>query len=422
MNEQVDDSPAGILLEGMIEVIDEFYSLNLAVDTVRGLRENAQRGFQNGVAPFGYKLKRVIDGNTERTKLEPDKIQAPIIRQIFKLYLEGNGIKETAKTLNRNGIKTNKGNAWSNSSISYILKNKAYIGTLVYGKKTNKNRLYNHDNIICVENNHPAIIDKDIFYNVQKIISKRNIKINHPREISSNYLLSGLVYCGKCQNKMIGSSAKSGKNFYYACHNYLKRGKDICNAKLINREKLEKIIIDKIKIHILTEKNLKELLNLVLDEVRQNQKSSEENLKSINMQLEKLKNKRGKLYNILETGKLDIDDIAPRLKELKNQIDILEKKHNEILDKTKNPDILPFSLKNLEIYLQDLKKLLNLGSIVEQKTFLKSFIKKIIVNHPEIKIEYNFPIINNIGRNSTEEVLPMLQSGSPDRTIIELFV
>ena len=212
MNEQVDDSPAGMLLEGIIEVIDEFYSLNLAVDTIRGLRENAQRGFQNGVAPFGYKAKKVMDGNTERTKLEPDEIQAPIIRQIFKIYLEGNGIKEIAKTLTRNGIKTNKGNAWSNSSISYILKNKVYIGALVYGKKTYKNQPYNQDNIIYVENNHRAIIDKDIFNNVQKTISKRNLKISHPREITSNYLLSGLVHCGKCQKKMIGSSAKSGKS------------------------------------------------------------------------------------------------------------------------------------------------------------------------------------------------------------------
>jgi hypothetical protein len=363
-----------------------------------------------------------MDGNTERTKLEPDEIQAPIIRQIFKIYLEGNGIKEIAKTLTRNGIKTNKGNAWSNSSISYILKNKVYIGALVYGKKTYKNQPYNQDNIIYVENNHRAIIDKDIFNNVQKTISKRNLKISHPREITSNYLLSGLVHCGKCQKKMIGSSAKSGKYFYYACHNYLKRGKDVCNAKLINKKKLERIVIDQIKIHIITEKNLKELLNIVLDELRQNRESSEDKLKSINLQLDNLKNKRGKLYNILETGKLDIDDIAPRLKELNNQIDIIEKRYNEILEKKKNPEILPFSLKDLKSYIKDLKKLLNLGSIIEQKTFLKSFIKKIIVNHPKIMIEYNFPIINKKGRNSTEEVLPMLKSGSPNKTIFELFV
>jgi site-specific DNA recombinase len=55
MHEQVDESPAGMLLEGMIEVIDEFYSTNLAQDTFRGMKENAGRGYHNGgVVPMGY--------------------------------------------------------------------------------------------------------------------------------------------------------------------------------------------------------------------------------------------------------------------------------------------------------------------------------------------------------------------------------
>ena len=79
INEQVDDTPSGKLLEGIIEVIDEFYSLNLAQDTIRGLRENATRGFKNGSLPFGYKAKKVMDGNNQRTKLEPDEKHAHII-------------------------------------------------------------------------------------------------------------------------------------------------------------------------------------------------------------------------------------------------------------------------------------------------------------------------------------------------------
>lgn len=416
INEKIDDSPSGYILEGMIELIDEFYSINLSQDTLRGLKENASRGFNNGAPPYGYRIKKIKDGNTERGKLEPDEFQAPVIKLIFNKYIEGKGIKEIAKDLNLEGIKTSKGNPWCNTAISYLLKNEAYNGTLVYNKKS-KNINLNHTkgDIIRVENNHPAIIEKDIFFKVQSILSTRNIKNSHPKEISSIYLLSGLVYCGKCQNKMIGSSAKSGKYFYYACHNYLKRGKDICNTKSINKEKLERMIIDQIKKNIITEKNLKELLNMVLEEYKQNKDSSEVELKNIGTQLGKLQYKRGKLYNVLETGKLDIDDIAPRLKELKSQIDKLEKRKEDILEKIKNPDILPFNLNDLKFYMQDLKELLNLGSIIEQKTFLKTFIKKITVNHPEVKIEYRLPIINKIGRSSTEEVLPMLQTGSPGR-------
>ena len=48
INEPVEDTPSGRLLEGIIEVIDEFYSANLSQDVLRGMRENAGRGFCNG--------------------------------------------------------------------------------------------------------------------------------------------------------------------------------------------------------------------------------------------------------------------------------------------------------------------------------------------------------------------------------------
>jgi DNA invertase Pin-like site-specific DNA recombinase len=56
MNEPVEDTPSGRLLEGIIEVIDEFYSANLSQDVVRGMRESASRGFYPGSpVPYGYR-------------------------------------------------------------------------------------------------------------------------------------------------------------------------------------------------------------------------------------------------------------------------------------------------------------------------------------------------------------------------------
>ena len=64
INEHIEDTPTGRLMEGIIEVIDEFYSSNLAQDMIRGMRENASRGFFNGSRPpFGYLRKKVKDGD-----------------------------------------------------------------------------------------------------------------------------------------------------------------------------------------------------------------------------------------------------------------------------------------------------------------------------------------------------------------------
>lgn len=83
INEPIEDTPTGRLMEGIIEVIDEFYSSNLAQDVIRGMRENAARGFFNGSrAPFGYFRNKVKDGATTRNTLEPDQTQVPIIQRI----------------------------------------------------------------------------------------------------------------------------------------------------------------------------------------------------------------------------------------------------------------------------------------------------------------------------------------------------
>ena len=90
INEKYDDTPAGKLLEGIIEVIDEFYSSNLAQDTLRGMKENASRGFHTGgMIPIGYKAKKVKVGSNLKTRIEPDDNYTPIINRIFQMAVKG---------------------------------------------------------------------------------------------------------------------------------------------------------------------------------------------------------------------------------------------------------------------------------------------------------------------------------------------
>jgi len=87
INEPLDDSPSGQLLEGVIESIDEFYSANLGQDIKRGMRENAQRGFFSGSRPpYGFHKVAVKDGTKTRYKLEPnpeDSVAVQVIRRML---------------------------------------------------------------------------------------------------------------------------------------------------------------------------------------------------------------------------------------------------------------------------------------------------------------------------------------------------
>lgn len=145
-----------------------------------------------------------------------------------------------------------------------------------------------------------------------------------------------------------------------------------------------------------------------------NRLERENRLSVIDKQLEPLKAKLSNLYDAVETGKLDIDDLAPRIKALKAEIGLMQTKRNEIVEEAQQPKATPFDLTTLKNSVHNLAHLLGKGSIFEQKSFLQSFIKKIVVNHPEVIIHYNIPIIKEKGRTSTIEVLPSAHIGSPE--------
>ena len=420
INEKVDESPAGKLLEGMIEVIDEFYSTNLAQDTLRGLKENASRGyFCGGTIPIGYKAKKVKDGANEKTKLALDETYAPIIQRIFKMCVKGLGAKEIVKILTGEGLKTNRGRAWSKSNIYYILKNETYTGTLIWNRQTKssgRTRPNDESDVVRIENNHPAIVSRKMFEKAKGLLIKRSPRVTHPRTVNSNYLLSGILYCGKCGLAMLGSSAKSSKYFYYACQNYCKRGKDVCDAKLVNKDKLESFVIGRIKANILTENNLTELVKLTNAEINQSKGDAKEKLEGVEKQIGGIRERLHKLYDALETGKLEIDDLAPRIKALRTQITNLEQQRNTFLEDLHRDKVELLSGPAVKEYANDLKAILSKGSIMEQKSFLRSFVKRVEVNLPDVTIEYTIPLGGKKAEPLEREVLPFAQSGSPERT------
>ena len=419
INERVDESPAGHLLEGIIEVIDEFYSINLSQDTIRGMKENVSRGFYNGgLAPLGYKKVKVKVGAVEKSKLAPEESEMPTVQRIFRMAVEGRGGKEIAKALNADGLRTRVGKHFSTTAINNILRNEVYTGALVWrsrnggfgnaGAKTPAEPIRTPDS-------HPALISREDFDRVQQLLTERRPSVRHPRTISSQYLLSGLLHCGKCGSAMIGCWAKSGKFFYYECNRHYKKGKEVCDAPMISKGKLESFVLDRIKGNILTEDNLKQLVNLVNEELTRNSGLYEVQLAQVEQQIGQVGNKLAKFYAALETGKVDIDDLAPRLKELRAQQRELQEKRDELLDKMNNETAQVVDLKVIKGYVSDLKGLLESASFLERKAFLRSFVKRVEFNPPQVAIDYTIPLPLEDGLTSSKEVLRINKNGSPGR-------
>ena len=134
ITEHADDTPTGKLMEAIIKSVEQFYSENLAQDVLRGMREAASRGFWVApMAPYGYRKVKVLDGPKERPTLEPDPETTGIVKRIFDLAESRKGMLKVVRILNDKGIASPRGKLWNKPTVHNILRNEAYLGTLVWG-------------------------------------------------------------------------------------------------------------------------------------------------------------------------------------------------------------------------------------------------------------------------------------------------
>ncbi len=100
--ENITDDASGILVEGMLESMAEYYSAELSQKVKRGIRESLAKGnCLGGMKLFGYDIKD--------KKWVIDETEADIVRQIFERYKNGEKAKEIVDWLNRSGIRNKQG-------------------------------------------------------------------------------------------------------------------------------------------------------------------------------------------------------------------------------------------------------------------------------------------------------------------------
>ena len=419
INEPLDDSPSGQLLEGVIESIDEFYSASLGQDVKRGMRENAGRGFFNGSRPpYGLHKVAVQDGAKTRYKLEPDPDDSAavnVVRRMFSMALQGVGCKEIAKVMNREGFRTGNGQRWGKTTVHKILTNEAYCGTLVWGGRPGHRAIHSDDPPVKVENAWPAIVDRATFTQVQEKMASKRPRTIHPRTIPSPYLLSGFLFCS-CGHAMVGRSAKSHQYYYYTCNGSFKQGKDACDARALPKDKLEQLVIEQIKHRVLNQQCLEELVGLVNMELDSSHDILRERLDALDAELNDVEIRLSKLYDALETNKLTLDDLAPRIKEMRSRQNELSKARLLVEAEEATRIVKHVDAETVKAYARDLEALLGEVGVLESKAFLRSFIKRIEIDGGTAKVHYILPMPPDRQTRESMGVLPMVTFGGEGGT------
>ena len=387
ITEQADDTPTGKLLEAIIESVDEFYSENLAQEVLRGMREAATRGFwMTTYAPYGYKRVYVQDGIKKRPKLELNPPADAVVRRIFDMVLQGKSILDVTKTLNAEGIPTTNGKKWLKTTIHTMLDHEAYTGTLVWGAKAKDGAPP-----VRVEDAHPAIVSKRDFQKARKLLASRAPKKMNPRRASSPYLLSGLVKCETCGKAMTAAEAKSGRYTYYICHSLLKRGKGTCETPRLNAKSFEKLIVSEIRENVLTESNIRDLVKLLDEEMDGVAREQRERLETIDEELEDVKKRLGRIWQVIETTDIEMADASERIREHRERKEKLEIAAEEARALLSDRRQFLDSAETIAAFAAEMGEFLKSSELTETKAFVRSFVKEIVVKPGRAAIVYSIP-------------------------------
>ncbi|HOM01552.1 MAG TPA: recombinase family protein [Acetivibrio sp.] len=281
-------------------VMNDMYAKDISKKVRTTLDSKRANGkFVGAFAPYGY-MKSLQDKN----KLVIDPETAPIIRQIFELYVKGYGYTKIANILNDEGIlppglykyknsnyknPKSKHCLWTPETVSKILLNPTYAGNLAQSKyrkinyKLKKLRTVPRQEWVVVENTHEPIVDIDTFRLVQEMMRKK-VAVNSLSS-QTEHLLSGFIFCGDCGERMTFTATKKG-NVYVICSKY-KRLKRCTRHSFLESElefhilnELRKIVAFSIDCEKLVKaassKAVKTKKNDILSEIDRNEKRLKE--------------------------------------------------------------------------------------------------------------------------------------------------
>ena len=279
--ENITDDASGVLVEGMLESMAEYYSKELSQKTKRGMKETILKGkWTGGYMPYGYDI--------QNQQFTINESEAEVVRRIYNDTLANVKLKDIVSELNNKGIKNKIGKPFVSDYIFRILRNRKYIGEVSQTYKS--------------EVSIPQIIDINTFNLVQEKL-RHNKGKNAKNKAEELYYLSGKIYCGQC-NSLV--TAESGTNHegvvyrYYKC-SARKKKKNSCRKATIRKEYFENKVIDKTIQDIFIPSVIEEIAINVVNNFNKEIKDNLE-IKSYEKQISQVSKKIDNIINAIEQG------------------------------------------------------------------------------------------------------------------------
>ena len=381
--ENLDNSPESIMLEAVIEGMSEYYSQNLARETMKGMIETAlQCKHTGGKPPLGYD----VDVTTRRLVI--NHTESETVKMIFDMFVEGYSYGDIIAELNLRGMCTKQGSEFHKNSLHDILSNEKYKGTYIFNRSSHKSpngtrnshRKKAQEEIISIPGGCPAIVSEEIFNKAQKKLAE-NKRLGGTNKAKENYLLSSKVFCKECGRPMHGNTHNCGRGktrlSTYRCPN---RCKD-CDNKEINRDYLEDYVIRLIEMEILNTRALKRITGAIkeksvmfVSEFTHDAEQLDNSLADVELQIKNV-------ADAIADGLIS-EALVARLHELENEKNRLQSRKSHITGESLKHEITIDS----KYILGEYSRLKKTPTHPAYKAFIQSFVDSIYVGRYTVYI------------------------------------
>lgn len=389
------EGPFGRLFETLLDLLAEIQSDGIAENVKRGTRHLASQGYYLGSeAPYGYRIKKVQVGEKYHQKLEIDPETSKITRSVFEHCLAGKSLNYIIRDFYDKGIPSPNGlPRWHTGTISAMLHNLHYAGTIVWSTNTDDD-----DGPVICPDAHPGIVTKEELDKVQRLLAARHYKPkepskdNNPRELGSRYLLSGIISCSLCGDKVQPQPAKSGQYAYYKCKTKTTLSKNECDCPPQNSTKLDKIVMEKIREDILVDANINHLIDQVRADTSRFSMDYAAQMADLDKKLEQIGRREDRALQAFEMDTITREKYLERMNTLKEDRERLEQDKANAEATVGEDAMILTDPKSVSDHATQLREFLETVEPSEWKPIIRTFVKNVSIGYNEGVITYKIPL------------------------------
>jgi site-specific DNA recombinase len=310
--ENIDDTPSGRLLYGLMAEIAQFYSGNLALEVMKGLVRKAEEGGTPFRAPTGYmNVREPINGVLAATVvLDPER--ADLVRWCLEQYATGEWtVADLTLAARAKGLSTRPSPKRPSQPISlngmhHLLHSPYYMGVVAYQG-------------IHYEGKHQPLIEPETWLAIQDTLASHNHTGEKDR--THNHYLRGTIYCSECGGRLVYSQTKGRGGLYeYYCCVKKKTKETNCTRPAIRVECIEEAIEAFYLRFRLTPALSTHIQDAVRGELAQQEREASDHLKRATRQKEQAQDERQKLLRAHYAGAVPEDLLAAEMQRLTRQL------------------------------------------------------------------------------------------------------